>query len=246
MSWFYESPHPIRLTLSRNYRIPFLNASNDLLSITQRLDESLRKFINRWQLATSKYLILETGMANHAFQLALRQGDFKYYLIPPPDYNEVMDLAIIHAKAEYKTYGDTPPPRVVTPSITPQDNPESRKREQEDTIETNKIAPIVNNRPEAKNTTPRFEVFSVINTTYTDILERHKDIIPLAPPARFPKPRNGKKIRTRCKYHKEDGHLTNDCRSLPNACLQMIHDGKLQDCIPTAPYNTPPVRSHIK
>ncbi|KAL6191594.1 hypothetical protein ACLB2K_037984 [Fragaria x ananassa] len=140
MSWFYDSP-PDSIHSFQELQDAFLKrfqlvansfeGLGDILGINQRPDKSLRKFINRWRLAILKCRILDKGLANQAFQKALPPGDFKYYLntlVPPPVYDEVMDLAISYAKEEFKTYGDTPSSRMATPVVIQKDSVETKKR----------------------------------------------------------------------------------------------------------------------
>ncbi|XP_024172053.1 uncharacterized protein LOC112178073 [Rosa chinensis] len=81
-------------------------------------------------------------------------------------------------------------------------------------------APYNSNRyKEAPNyDTPRYEIYTTLTTSYEDIWNSHKDIIP-RPPKRRPeqeKPRDNGKY---CTYHEETSHPTNIYWALKNAKL---------------------------
>ncbi|XP_062028447.1 uncharacterized protein LOC133744335 [Rosa rugosa] len=143
MSWFFEcSPGSMDsfLALSNAFLSRFIlmtdgyHNSNQLFSINQGIDESLKSYVTRWRTATSRCRDLDKTMALAAFKQALHKASFLYHLncnCPNATYNYVMNEAVLHAQAEYNTYGATPPP-----PQTPLKNPQPATFQQGNTTTT--------------------------------------------------------------------------------------------------------------
>ncbi|XP_062014421.1 uncharacterized protein LOC133730940 [Rosa rugosa] len=122
MSWLFECP-PGSMdsfsALSNAFLSRFIlmtdgyHNSSQLFSINQGVDETLKSFVTRWRTATSRCRDLDKTMALAAFKQGLHKASFLYHLncnFPNTTYDYVMKEAVLHAQAEYNTYGATPPP----------------------------------------------------------------------------------------------------------------------------------------
>ncbi|XP_062003248.1 uncharacterized protein LOC133720792 [Rosa rugosa] len=122
MNWFFECP-PGSVSsftaLSHAFLSRFILLSaghhntSQLFSVKQGEDESLKAFVTRWRAAASQCRDLDKTMASAAFRKGLLKGPFLYHLNynhPNATYDHVMSEAVIHAQAEFITYGEIPPP----------------------------------------------------------------------------------------------------------------------------------------
>ena len=120
MSWFFElKPHSINSfqTLVNAFGSRFIlmtdgyHTTGQLFKLRQGDGESLKSFVTRWRTATSRCRDLDKNLAYTAFKEGLTRGPFLYELNahPPIDYEALMETAVLHAQAEFTTYGDLPP-----------------------------------------------------------------------------------------------------------------------------------------
>ncbi|CAL2237942.1 unnamed protein product [Prunus armeniaca] len=87
---------------------------------------------------------------------------------------------------------------------------------------------------------PRFEVFTILNTTYENVLVHEAPIIHKPPPQRpgsKPMPNTG----VFCRFHQFGGHDTESCVALRNIIEGLIRDGKLDKYVHNLP---PPPNPH--
>ncbi|XP_024190094.1 uncharacterized protein LOC112194064 [Rosa chinensis] len=157
MSWFFECPRGSMdsfSALSNAFLSRFILMTDgyhnfiQLFSISQGIDESLKSFVIRWRIATSRSRDLDKTMALAAFKQRLHKASFLYHLncnCPNATYDYVKNEAVLHAQAEYNTYGATPPQTLLknpqpatlqhgstttTPNITTPPNDKKREWQQ--------------------------------------------------------------------------------------------------------------------
>ena len=92
-----------------------LHSADDLYTIRQKPDESLRKYAGRFSHEYSRCAEADDKTALKAFTAGLRDCFFKYMINANTwkTYSEVMAQAYNHASAEARTYQGKPP--IVTP-----------------------------------------------------------------------------------------------------------------------------------
>ncbi|XP_024196485.1 uncharacterized protein LOC112199743 [Rosa chinensis] len=185
--------------------------SSQLFSISQGIDESLKSFVTRWRTTISRCRDLDKTMVLAAFKQGLRKASFLYHQncnCPNATYVYVMNEAVLHAQAEYSTYGATPPP-----PQTPLKNPQPPTFQHGNTTTT----PNITTPPNDKKREWQREIY-----------DQCKDQIPPPPPRKYRrvgKPRNTGKW---CKHHEDSSHNTNDCNALKTAIESLYRDGKLE------------------
>ncbi|XP_062010278.1 uncharacterized protein LOC133726695 [Rosa rugosa] len=153
MSWFFECP-PGSMdsfsALSNVFMSRFILMTDDyhnssqLFSINQGIDESLKSYVTRWRTTTSRCRDLDKTMVLAAFKQGLHKASFLYHLncnCPNATYDYVMNEAVLHAQAEYSTYGATPP----SPQ-TPLKNPQPATFQQGNTTTTPNITTLPNDK----------------------------------------------------------------------------------------------------
>ena len=148
-------------------------------------------------------------MALAAFKQGLLKGPFLYHLNynhPNAAYDHVMSEAVIHAQAEFITYGETPPPpptpvKSTQPSASHQETagktsalpPTDKKREWQQGSYQNKRqkdqhynkgnrSSHGDNRNKQTKSSQRYRVFTVLTASYEEIYDQCKDQIPPPPP----------------------------------------------------------------
>ncbi|XP_062014159.1 uncharacterized protein LOC133730618 [Rosa rugosa] len=177
-----------------------------------------------------------------------------------------MSEAVLHAHAEFITYGETPPPPTATKSSQPsynqqetanktpavpptdkkrewQQNNYQNKRQKDQHYHKNNCSSHGDTRGKQAESSQRYVVFTVFTASYEEIYDQSKDQIPPPPPRKYPrvgKPRNTSKL---CKYHEDSGHNTNHCNALKTAIETLYRDGKLEQFKVRQP---PPVVANIE
>ncbi|KAK9911092.1 hypothetical protein M0R45_035015 [Rubus argutus] len=282
MSWFFElKPHSINSfqALVNAFGSRFIlmtdgyHTTGQLFKLRQGEGESLKSFVTQWRTATLRCRDLDKNQAYTAFKEGLTRGHFLYELNahPPTDYEALMETAVLHAQAEYTTYGDLPPThreaRQGTANAQPSPTkkrkdwhrepvPQKRQREnnygrQHDSTDRSRQR---ENRPRDNPhrltaQAPRYEVFTVLTAPLEDIFDQCRDQIPPPPPKRFLRTNPPRNTGKWCKHHEGNGHNTNVCVALKTAVETLIREGKLQQfgADPAQPQvaNIQVIRSHI-
>ncbi|KAM1120870.1 hypothetical protein ACFX19_002663 [Malus domestica] len=87
-----------------------LHSVDDLYTIRQKLDESLREYVGRFSHEYSRYAEADDKTALKAFTAGLRDCFFKYMINANTwkTYSEVMAQAYNHASAEARTHQGKP------------------------------------------------------------------------------------------------------------------------------------------
>nr|XP_011462163.1 PREDICTED: uncharacterized protein LOC105350872 [Fragaria vesca subsp. vesca] len=117
LSWFYELPSN-SVDCFRELADKFVNRfilrtdgqnTAQLFKVKQDRREGLKAFVNRWQGATARVRRFDKKVAEEAFIQGLFPGKFLYAvkIKNPQGYDELIEMAIMHAQADHDTYGGT-------------------------------------------------------------------------------------------------------------------------------------------
>ncbi|TQD99925.1 hypothetical protein C1H46_014429 [Malus baccata] len=195
-----------------------LHSADDLYTIRQKPDKSLRKYAGRFNHEYSRCAEADDKTALKAFTAGLRDCFFKYMINANTwkTYSEVMTQAYNHASAEARTYQGKPP------TITPYQQV-GRYRHN-------------NARPQAVNAvgqsrvktgpTPRYETYTSLNATCAAIYPSIAHLIP-KPKPRQPDYKSTKNTGMFCCYHEYNGHDSEKCIILRDHIEALAREGKI-------------------
>ena len=140
MSWFFNmKPNSVNSfqTLADQFIDRFILMSegrgtcDHLLQYEQGDSETLKSYISRFLVATSKCRELDEKIAYSAFMNGLQATQFKYKLNSklPSTFTKLIEYAMVHAQAELATYGGPQPIEVKRrkASLTGPDTPQKPK-----------------------------------------------------------------------------------------------------------------------
>uniref|UniRef100_A0A2N9H0M9 Uncharacterized protein n=1 Tax=Fagus sylvatica TaxID=28930 RepID=A0A2N9H0M9_FAGSY len=206
-----------------------------LLSVKQMEGESLRAFVHRFNEETMKIDRPKEDVTVTAFMAGLRKGDFLYELCkdPPETMSELMYEATKHMNAEDALEAmDDPPPK--------------RRKETEDRKPepSKQKVPKFTETPERKRTTAppvKFSSFTPLNTPIDKLLLQIQDDPSLRWPGKIRSDPNNRPKNLYCRFHRDHGHLTEDCIALKEQVETLIRQGKLQKYV-SRPANTRPAK----
>lgn len=119
ISWFFKlKPHLINSFqgLVNAFRSRFILMSDNnyttgkLFKLNQGESENLKSFVTQWLSTTSRCRDLDKNLPYTSFKEGLMLGPFLYEsnAHPPTEYEALMEMAILHAQAEFTTYDDLP------------------------------------------------------------------------------------------------------------------------------------------
>uniref|UniRef100_A0A2N9FNL6 Uncharacterized protein n=1 Tax=Fagus sylvatica TaxID=28930 RepID=A0A2N9FNL6_FAGSY len=206
-----------------------------LLSVKQMEGESLRAFIHRFNEEAMKIDRPKEDVTVTAFMACLRKGDFLYELCKDPleTMSELMYEATKHMNAEDALEAmDDPPPK--------------RRKE----VEVRKLEPAkqkvpkFTETPERKQTTAppvKFNSFTPLNTPIDKLLLQIQDDPSLRWPGKIHSDPNNRPKNLYCRFHRDHGHLTEDCIALKEQVETLIRQGKLQKYV-SRPANARPTK----
>ncbi|RYR78814.1 hypothetical protein Ahy_A01g003673 [Arachis hypogaea] len=192
-----------------------------LLGVTQKQDESTRKYLDRF----NDECLTVDGLTDSVASLCLTNGlmneDFRKHLTTKPiwtmheiqnvarDYinDEEVSQVVAANKRQHAQHGNSAPRHNPTPKENQRDHPKPT------------------NRP------PRIGKFSNYTLLTAPITEIYHQIADrgIIPRARQLKERTGGNKTLYCDYHRGYGHKTQDCFDLKDALEQTIRDGKLPE-----------------
>uniref|UniRef100_A0A2N9ED79 Uncharacterized protein n=1 Tax=Fagus sylvatica TaxID=28930 RepID=A0A2N9ED79_FAGSY len=206
-----------------------------LLSVKQMEGESLRAFVHRFNEEAMKIDRPKEDVTVTAFMAGLRKGDFLYELCkdPPETMSELMYEATKHMNAEDALEAmDDPPPK--------------RRKEAEDRKPepAKQKVPKFTETPERKRTTAppaKFSSFTPLNTPIDKLLLQIQDDPSLRWPGKIRSDPNNRPKNLYCRFHRDHGHLTEDCVALKEQVETLIRQGKLQKYV-SRPANTRPAK----
>uniref|UniRef100_A0A2N9GJ69 Uncharacterized protein n=1 Tax=Fagus sylvatica TaxID=28930 RepID=A0A2N9GJ69_FAGSY len=206
-----------------------------LLSVKQMEGESLRTFVHRFNEEAMKIDRPKEDVTVTAFMAGLRKGDFLYELCkdPPETMSELMYEATKHMNAEDALEAmDNPPPK--RRKETEDRKPEPAKQK----------VPKFTETPERKRTTAplvKFSSFTPLNTPIDKLLLQIQDDPSLRWPGKIRSDPNNRPKNLYCRFHKDHGHLTEDCVALKEQVETLIRQGKLQKYV-SRPANARPAK----
>uniref|UniRef100_A0A2N9FH63 Uncharacterized protein n=1 Tax=Fagus sylvatica TaxID=28930 RepID=A0A2N9FH63_FAGSY len=183
-----------------------------LLSVKQMEGESLRTFVHRFNEEAMKIDRPKEDVTVTAFMAGLRKGDFLYELCKDPP--ETMS-ELMRKEAEDRK---TEPAKQKVPKFT--ETPE-RKRT---------TAPPV-----------KFSSFTPLNTPIDKLLLQIQDDPSLRWPGKIRSDPNSRPKNLYCRFHRDHGHLTEECVALKEQIETLIRQGKLQKYV-SRPTNTRPAK----
>uniref|UniRef100_A0A2N9IJ88 Uncharacterized protein n=1 Tax=Fagus sylvatica TaxID=28930 RepID=A0A2N9IJ88_FAGSY len=205
------------------------------LDVKQMEGESLRAFVHRFNEEAMKIDRPKEDVTVTAFMAGLRKGDFLYELCkdPPETMSELMYEATKHMNAEDALEAmDDPPPK--------------RRKEAEDRKPepAKQKVPKFTETPERKWTTAppvKFSSFTPLNTPIDKLLLQIQDDPSLRWPGKIRSDPNTRPKNLYCKFHRDHGHLTEECVALKEQIETLIRQGKLQKYV-SRPANTRPAK----
>uniref|UniRef100_A0A2N9FYE4 Reverse transcriptase n=1 Tax=Fagus sylvatica TaxID=28930 RepID=A0A2N9FYE4_FAGSY len=210
-----------------------------LLSVKQMEGESLRTFVHRFNGEAMKIDRPKEDVTVTAFMAGLRKGDFLYELCkdPPETMSELMYEATKHMNAEDALEAmDDPPPK--------------RRKEVEDRKPepSKQKVPKFTETPERKRTTAppvKFSSFTPLNTPIDKLLLQIQDDPSLRWPGKIRSDPNSRPKNLYCRFHRDHGHLTEECVALKEQIETLIRQGKLQKYV-NRPTNTRPAKPPVQ
>uniref|UniRef100_A0A2N9FJ88 Uncharacterized protein n=1 Tax=Fagus sylvatica TaxID=28930 RepID=A0A2N9FJ88_FAGSY len=210
-----------------------------LLSVKQMEGESLRTFVHRFNGEAMKIDRPKEDVTVTAFMAGLRKGDFLYELCkdPPETMSELMYEATKHMNAEDALEAmDDPPPK--------------RRKEVEDRKPepSKQKVPKFTETPERKRTTAppvKFSSFTPLNTPIDKLLLQIQDDPSLRWPGKIRSDPNSRPKNLYCRFHRDHGHLTEECVALKEQVETLIRQGKLQKYV-NRPTNTRPAKPPVQ
>ncbi|KAM1587919.1 hypothetical protein ACFX10_026998 [Malus domestica] len=233
-----------------------LHSADDLYTIRQKPDESLRKYAGRFSHEYSRCAEAYDKTALKAFTAGLRDCFFKYMINANTwkTYSEVMTQAYNHASAEARTYQGKPP--TVTPYQQVGSGGQIQPNEKTSTFQTVAAHPLPhlmfrqnkghyrdnlgyrhnNTRPQAVNAvgqsyvktgpTPRYETYTPLNATCVTIYPSIAHLIPKSKP-RQPDYKSTKNTGMFCCYHEYNGHDGEKCVIIRDHIEALAREGKI-------------------
>jgi hypothetical protein len=206
-----------------------------LLSVKQMEGESLRAFVHRFNEEAMKIDHPKEDVTVTAFMAGLRKGDFLYELCkdPPKTMSELMYEATKHMNAEDALEAmDDPPPKRCKEAEDRKPEPAKQK------------VPKFTETPERKRTTApsvKFNSFTPLNTPIDKLLLQIQDDPSLRWSGKIRSDPNNRPKNLYCRFHRDHGHLTEDCIALKEQVEALIWQGKLQKYV-SRPANTRPAK----
>ncbi|GAV79030.1 hypothetical protein CFOL_v3_22495 [Cephalotus follicularis] len=82
--------------------------------------------------------------------------------------------------------------------------------------------------PRGGATIPSYNNFAPLLDTRTRILAVEKDKVPIQWPEKMKSPAEKKEVEKYCRYHRDNGHDTEECRQLKNQIEDLIRKGHLR------------------
>ncbi|XP_063936204.1 uncharacterized protein LOC135147248 [Daucus carota subsp. sativus] len=198
-------------------------SSASLMNLHQGKNESLREYMNRFTKEALKVPDLDQKVAMIALQQGTTDDNFRRSLAKraPDNMNDLQERAGKYIKAEESL-------RKSQSNQGPNANFKKRGNDAEYNAE-NKYAKKDDDEksPAKKKVGPRFTEYARLNAPRSQILmEIEKD-----ESVRWPKPiRTDPEKRNKdlyCRFHKDTGHKTDDCRQLKDEIEFLIRRGKL-------------------
>ncbi|KAM2273084.1 hypothetical protein EV1_042399 [Malus domestica] len=202
-----------------------LHSADDLYTICQKPDESLRKYDGRFSHEYSRCAKADDKTALKAFTAGLRDCFFKYMINANTwkTYSEVMAQAYNHASAEAMTYQGKPP--TVTPYQQVGSGGQIQPNKKTSTFQTVAAHPPASFNA-SPSPTPRYETYTPVNATCAAIYPNIAHLIP-KPKPRQPNYKSTKNTGMFCCYHEYNGHDGEKCVILRDHIEALAREGKI-------------------
>ncbi|KAK1393105.1 hypothetical protein POM88_012161 [Heracleum sosnowskyi] len=199
-------------------------SSASLMAIRQGKNEALRDYINRFTREALKVPDLDDKVAMIALQQGTTDDHFRRSLAkhPPESMLKLQDRAGKYIKAEESM-------RKYEPTADDSGNSKKRKEIQEYDVKEKfpRTSKNSDSPPKRNNFGPKFTEYARLNTPRSQILmeiAKEEDL-------KWPKPMRADLSKRNqnqfCRFHKEVGHDTDDCRQLKDEIEFLIRRGKL-------------------
>uniref|UniRef100_A0A2N9EW67 Integrase catalytic domain-containing protein n=1 Tax=Fagus sylvatica TaxID=28930 RepID=A0A2N9EW67_FAGSY len=204
-----------------------------LLSVKQMEGESLTAYVHRFNKEAMQIDCPKEDVTQTAFMAGLRKGDFLYDICKdsPETLSELMYKAQKHINVEdaLEALNDPPP---------------KRRKEVEDCKQepTKQKVSKFFETPECKRTTTltgKFNSFTPLNTPIDKLLMQIQDDPSLRWPGKIRSDPNSRPKNLYCRFHRDHGHLTEDCVALKEQVETLIRQRKLQKYV-SRPNNARP------
>uniref|UniRef100_A0A2N9GDQ3 Uncharacterized protein n=1 Tax=Fagus sylvatica TaxID=28930 RepID=A0A2N9GDQ3_FAGSY len=173
-----------------------------LLSVKQMEGESLRAFVHRFNEEAMKIDRPKEDVTVTAFMAGLRKGDFLYDLCKDP--LETMSELMYEA---------------------------TKHMNAEDALEAMDDPPPKKQRKQTTTPPVKFSSFTPLNTPIDKLLLQIQDDPSLRWPGKIRSDPNSRPKNLYCRFHRDHGHLTEDCVALKEQVETLIRQGKLQKTI---------------
>ena len=200
-------------------------SSASLMNLEQGKNESLRDYLNRFTKEALKVPDLDEKVAMIALQQGTTDPYFKRSLAKHPPENMLLlqDRAGKYIKAEESMK------KTFVSVATNGNNNKKRKGDQEYDAQDkySKTEKDSDSAPKKSTLGPRFAEYARLNAPRSQILmdiEKDRDLRWPKPLKSDPEKRNKNAF---CRFHKDTGHNTDDCRQLKDEIEFLIRRGKL-------------------
>ncbi|KAM2220883.1 hypothetical protein ACFX1S_020027 [Malus domestica] len=207
------------------FQIDRLHSVDDLYTIRQKPDESLREYASRFSHEYSRCAEADDNTILKAFTAGLRDCFFKYMINANTwkTYSEVMAQAYNHASAEARTYQGKPPTTTLYQQVG--SGSQIQPNEKTSTFQTAAVLPpaLLNTLP---TPTPRYEAYTPLNATCVAIYPSIAHLIP-KPKPRHPDYKPTKNTGMFCCYHEHNGHDGEKCITLRDHIEALAREGKI-------------------
>ncbi|XP_074323040.1 uncharacterized protein LOC141659987 [Apium graveolens] len=198
-------------------------SSASFIGIIQGAKETLRDYLNRFTKEDLKVPDLDDKEAMIALQQGTRERFFKMSLTkrPPESMLQLLDRAGKYIKVEER----------MKKTVVSNEPVGNRKRKTDQEYDAKDKYPRTRNGSNSsfkRNQQPRFTEYARLNAPRSQILmeiEKEKEFKWLKPLRGDPENRDKSRY---CRYHKDVGHDTNDCRRLKDEIEYLIRRGKFR------------------
>jgi len=189
---------------------PHQTTTKSLLGIRHEPNEPLRAFIDRFSKAALRTPHLNQEMILQCMTLTLQPGPFtnNVYLHPPAsmhelklraaDYVRMEEMQTLHTKfcSDYAATNSNPTPQ-------PNPRPDTRPREPRQ---------------------PRFTRYALLTVARSRILDEVLQANLIPPPRKTTTPPNADMTKY-CRYHRNHGHTTEECKTLQDKIEELVRAG---------------------
>ncbi|XP_020230856.1 uncharacterized protein LOC109811504 [Cajanus cajan] len=196
---------------------PHYITSTALASLRQGDDEPLRAFMERFASVLVKIRNLNPEVSLHAMLMALKPGPFVDSLCrrSPPDMDELRARATGYIQIEeHTTFRDQV-------RVKSQAKPDHDHKDKVKVTNDSQFKKAVR-----ANKGGRYDFYTCLNAPRVHILEEasNTNLLTLPPPEHSP---NSVDKSKHCRYHKNYGHTTEECRTLRDCIEELIQGGHL-------------------